>query len=79
MAIFEGRKSSNDITNNDRMSDDEVVASYVPPRYLFQYGKPICTSLSDQISSVLFRIQSFMAEFVLRKLFKNRMKERVVE
>ena len=35
MAIFEGRKSSNDITNNNRMSDDEVVASYVPPRYLF--------------------------------------------
>ena len=35
MAIFEGKKSSNDITNNDRMSDDEVVASYVPPRYLF--------------------------------------------
>ena len=35
MAIFEGKKSSNDIRNNDTMSDDEVVASYVPPRYLF--------------------------------------------
>ena len=35
MAIFEGKKSSNDITNNDTISDDEVVASYVPPRYLF--------------------------------------------
>ena len=35
MAIFEGKKSSHDIENNDTMSDDEVVASYVPPRYLF--------------------------------------------
>ena len=37
MAVFEGKKSSNDIINNDTMSDDEVVASYVPPRYLFLY------------------------------------------
>ena len=35
MAGFKGKKSSNDIINNDTMSDDEVVASYVPPRYLF--------------------------------------------
>ena len=35
MAVFEGKKSSNDIINNDTISDDEVVASYVPPRYLF--------------------------------------------
>ena len=35
LTIFEGRKSSNDITNNDTMSDD-VVASYVPPRYLLK-------------------------------------------
>ena len=35
MAVFEGKKSSNDIINNDTMSDDEVVAFYVPPRYLF--------------------------------------------
>ena len=33
-AIFEGKKSSNVITRNDTMSDDEVVASDVPPRYL---------------------------------------------
>ena len=33
MAMFEDKESSNDITNNDTMSDDEVVASYVPPRY----------------------------------------------
>ena len=35
--VFERGKSSNVIImlNNDTMSDDEVVASYVPPRYLF--------------------------------------------
>ena len=35
MADFEGKKSSNDIINKGTMSDDEGVASYVPPRYLF--------------------------------------------
>ena len=37
--VFELGKSSNVIImlNNDKMSDDEVVASYVPPRYLFFY------------------------------------------
>ena len=35
MAIFEGKKLSNDIINNGIMSDDEVVASDVPQRYLF--------------------------------------------
>ena len=34
MAVFEGKKSSNDILNNGTMSADEVVASDVPPRYL---------------------------------------------
>ena len=34
MAVFEDKKSSNDIIINDTMSDDEVVASDVPPRYL---------------------------------------------
>ena len=34
MAVFEGKKSSNDIINSGTMSDDEVVASDVPPRYL---------------------------------------------
>ena len=33
---FEGKKSSNDIIINDTMSDDEVVASDVPPQYLLQ-------------------------------------------
>ena len=32
--VFECGQSSN-IIDNDTMSDDEVVASYVPPRYLF--------------------------------------------
>ena len=34
MVVFEGKKSSNDIIINDEMSDDEVVASDLPPRYL---------------------------------------------
>ena len=35
MAIFESKKSSNDIIKDDTMSDDDVVASDVPSRYLF--------------------------------------------
>ena len=35
MAVFECEKSSTDIINNGTMSADEVVASDVPPRYLF--------------------------------------------
>ena len=38
MAVFEGKKSSNDILNDGIMSDDEVVASDVPPRYLLEYS-----------------------------------------
>ena len=34
MADFEEKKSSNDIKNIGTISVDEVVASYVPPRYL---------------------------------------------
>ena len=34
MAIFEGEKSSTDVVNSNTMSDDEEVASDVPPRYL---------------------------------------------
>ena len=32
-AVFEGKKSANDMSNGT-MSDDEAVASDVPPRYL---------------------------------------------
>ena len=35
MTVFESEKVSNDIVINDTMSYDEVVASDVPPRYLF--------------------------------------------
>ena len=35
MAIFESKKSLNDIINNGTMSDDEAVASDVPLWYLF--------------------------------------------
>ena len=36
MALLECEKSSADIINNGTMSDDEVVASDVPPQYLLQ-------------------------------------------
>ena len=51
MAVFEGKKSSNDIINNGIMSDDEVVASDVPPRYLFLSVSP--TSASHYFPSFL--------------------------
>ena len=35
MAVFASKKSSKYITNNGTVSDDAVVASDVPPRYLF--------------------------------------------
>ena len=34
MAVFECKRSPNDIMKDHMMSDDEVVASDVPPRYL---------------------------------------------
>ena len=36
MAVFDGKKSSNDIIINDTMSDDEEVASEVLPGYLLR-------------------------------------------
>ena len=48
MAVFEDKKSSNDILNNDTMSDDKVVASYVPPLYLFVSQPPfLCPACSE--------------------------------
>ena len=35
MSVVEGKELSSDILINDTISDDEVVASDVPPRYLF--------------------------------------------
>ena len=74
MAIFEGEKLSNDIINNDTMSDDEVVASYVPPRYLFLHPswgtikradrQSTCTELSQTWlfldSAVKFKLYEFL-------------------
>ena len=37
MAKFECEKSSTDIINNGTMCDEELVASDVPPRYLFSW------------------------------------------
>ena len=39
MAVFEGEKSSNNIIVSDTMTDDEVVASDLPQRYLFSRRK----------------------------------------
>ena len=38
MGVFEGKKLSYDDKTNDEMSDDEAVASDLPPRYLFRYN-----------------------------------------
>ena len=35
-AVFDSKKFVSDNIYNDTMSDDEVVASDVPPRYLFK-------------------------------------------
>ena len=39
-----------DITNNVTMSDDEVVASYVPPRYLFPLSASFLLLLEENSS-----------------------------
>ena len=41
VVVFEGKKSTNDFINNDTMSDDEEVASGVPPRYLLSFLFPL--------------------------------------
>ena len=48
----EGEKSSNDIIIKET-SDDEVLASYVPPRYLFvkiQPGNPISQRFNSYVT-----------------------------
>ena len=55
MAVFEDQKSSNDIINNDTMSDDEVVASDVPPAILVSFYQlngfdpSICRYIEDRV------------------------------
>ena len=62
MAVFEGKKSSNDILNNGTMSADEVVASDVPPRYLFHVVK---------LASVLLHVVPYqIVSYVLDHLRK---------
>ena len=41
MAVFASEKSSKDINSNGIVSDDAVVASDVPPQYLFLFFLPI--------------------------------------
>ena len=56
MAIFEGKKSSNDITNNDKMSDDEVVASYVP--------RGTCSVMEREVTNVSSEKALYAVHFV---------------
>ena len=65
--LVETEKSSEDITNNGTVSDDEVVASDVPPRYLFIesrnsrcniWGSTQCSSVSLE-SFQIFSLRHF--------------------
>ena len=67
-AVFEGKKSSNDILNNGIMSKEEVVASDVPPRYLFQWFQ----------SLILFSISYFFKKFSLDDLLNCSLKNEKV-
>ena len=53
MAVFEGEKLLSEIVNNGRMSDDEVVASDVPPRYLLSsYHRDLILSFCPLVFSL---------------------------
>ena len=64
MDVFEGEKSSTNILKNGTMRDDEVVASDVPPRYLFHLlilalclflsALEVCQSIKSTLYSQLF-------------------------
>ena len=65
--VFECGKSSN-VINNDTMSDDEVVASYVPPRYLLQNRTNSKMRVSQNfhcIFSLIFAHFSSISEFMI--------------
>ena len=87
MAVFEGKKSSNDIIINDRMSEHEVVASDVLPRYLFSSSLHLVISVpnffclpsllhlfSASFSSfplLFFLFLSFQAVYIIRSLLPS--------
>ena len=56
MAVFKGKKTSNDIKNNGTISEDEVVASDVFPRYSFllncQAHSPSCVVAAAAVDVV---------------------------
>ena len=67
VAIFEGKKSSNDIEKNDTMSDDEVAASDVSPRlflflsfvFLDEFSylyKRVCPSVGRSVGRSVTRV-----------------------
>ena len=62
MTVFEGIRSLTDIVNNGTMSADEVVASDVPPRYLFDATTHLyirsCPSIRP--SYIIFKCQIYL-------------------
>ena len=58
--LFLRAKSSNDIVNNSTMSDDELVTSNVPPRYLLSFHDLL---ISCSCSNFLFYALSFSCSF----------------
>ena len=71
MAVFESKKSSKDIKINDTISDDEVVASDVPPHCLFNetthlYRGCVCPSVHPKLFrstwSEVFRVSKYSKE-----------------
>ena len=69
MVVFEDKKSSNDDINNDTISDDEVVASYVPPAVLVSRRMSenwYQIYLSEVPSSEKFRVLRSFEKFLVK-------------
>ena len=59
MVVFEREKSSTNMVNNGTMSDDEVAASDVPPRYLFLFCQPMYRRIERIKKETLVCFSSF--------------------
>ena len=73
MAVVKGKKTSNDIKNNGTMSEDEVVASDVPPRYLFLFSFLFLFFLEI---SIIFRLNKNREKSPQTGNRKNKLKEK---
>ena len=65
MAFFQGKKSASDIIN-DSISDDEVVASDVPPRYLlfFSFGEYDGSRFRFILKGTMFQTKTVLNAFI---------------